>query len=53
MNIDNLQNAILYNDMLEAALEKLIEEHSPIHSPYYYRCTINNKDIRLLSLILM
>lgn len=49
MNIDNVQNAILYNDMLEAALEELIKAHSPIHSPYYYRCTINNKDVRSLS----
>ena len=51
MNINNLQNAITYNDMLEVALEELIKAHSPNHSPYYYRCTINNKDIRLLSFL--
>lgn len=51
MNINNLQNAITYNDMLEIALEELIKTHSPIHSPYYYRCTINNKDIRKLTLL--
>lgn len=50
MNINNLQNAITYNDVLEVALEELIKTHSPIHSPYYYRCTINNKDIRKLTL---
>ena len=51
MNINNLQNAITYNDMLEVALEELIKAHSPNHSSYYYRCTINNKDIRLLSFL--